>query len=65
MNTDITKKLKSDKRVVKFMKQYRYEYKMTMVTDLAELARSFYLEGYWNGVKQFPLPDSPDTRGSK
>ena len=45
-NKEITTKLKRDKRVSKFMQDYRYNYKVTMVTDLAELAYSFYLEGF-------------------
>ena len=55
-NKEITTKLKRDKRVSKFMQDYRYNYKVTMVTDLAELAYSFYLEGFNNGVKQYPVP---------
>lgn len=49
------KKVKSDKRVQKYMKQYRYNYGVKMLPDLAELAYSFYLEGYNNGLGQYPV----------
>lgn len=52
---------KKDKNVLKFMKKYRYQYHNTMFTDLATLVRDAYLEGYHNGLGQYPVTDLPST----
>ena len=48
---------KKDKNVLKFMKKYRYQSSRAMFSDLATLARGFYLEGYNNGLGQHPVID--------
>ena len=57
MNTDAIKKLKKDKRVLGFMRVYRYYYSVTMVSALATLAYDFYLEGFNNGLDQHRVED--------
>src|SRR5665213_2032604 len=48
---------KKDYGVQKFMNKYRYQYHVTMLPDLAKLVYSAYLEGYNNGLKQFPVKE--------
>lgn len=49
---------KKDKNVQRFMKKYRYQYHVTMLPDLAELVRNAYVEGYNNGLKQYPIGEN-------
>lgn len=48
---------KKQRDVQKFMREYRYHYHVTMLPDLAELVRNAYVEGYNNGLKQYPVND--------
>lgn len=64
-NKKIIENIKQDKRIQKFMKDYRYDYKVTMVNDLSELAYSFYLEGYNNGLGQHELEPAIVNNGEK
>lgn len=50
---------KRDKDIIKFMNKYRYQYHVTMLPDLAMLVRNAYLEGYHNGLGQYPVSDLP------
>ena len=52
---------KKDKRVLKFMKKYRYNYGKDMFTDLATLVRDVYQEGYWNGTRLNDVNDLLST----
>lgn len=56
---------KKDKGVVKFMKQYRYYYGNTMLNDLATLVQEAYVEGYNNGLGQYPMEATESLNSDK
>lgn len=61
---DTIQELKANKHVQKFMRRYRYQYHVTMLPDLAELAYTFYLEGYNNGLGQHAMSPELLTPGT-
>lgn len=61
-NLDVFKK---HKNVQKFMAKYRYHYRVTMLPDLAKLVRDAYLEGYNNGLHQYPVTSQPPQTESQ
>lgn len=63
-NTDELREFKKDKHVLKFMRKYRYQYHVTMLPDLALLVKSAYLEGYNNGLHQYPVTDSQPIKST-